>query len=223
MADLNPKQLRFVELYQLSVAGGQPNATQAYMEAYGQTDARAARAAAARLLARGSVQQLLRPAREAADTARAERVRGIEITRDRIRLEMARLAFVDPRRFFKPDGSPKSVVDLDEDTAAALAAVEVEERGVPGSEVVVRTTKIKLWDKGRALASLADTEPGVWAGKDSSGGASPAPAGNVNVNVVNVLPAPAAVAGFLRDLGLPCPGDVLPDGAGEPVDRRAGV
>lgn len=223
MADPNPKQLRFVELYQRTVAAGQPNATRAYMEAYGQTDARAARAAAARLLAKGSVQQLLRPTRDAAEAARVEQVRGIEITRDRIRLEMARLAFVDPRRFFRPDGTPKPVADLDDDTAAALASVEVEERVVPGSEVTVRTTKIRLWDKGRALASLADTEPGVWAGKDSSGGNHPAPAGNVHVNVVNVLPAPAAVAGFLRDLGLPCPGDILPDGAGEPVGGGTGV
>lgn len=36
-------------------------------------------------------------------------------------------------------------------------------------------------------------------------------------------PARAAIVEYLRDVGLPCPGDVSPDGVGEPVDRGAGV
>lgn len=187
---LNPKQLKFVERYQASVAVGKPNATQAYIDTYGAMDVKTAKAAASRLLTNVNVQQLLRPVKIAAETVRAEQVRSIEISRERIRTEMARLAFVSPKAFFRPDGSLKSVLELDDDTAAALAQIEVEEefevlgptedlepqphggalKRTRGPVACVRTTKVKLWDKRQALRDLADTEPGVWAPKDGDAG-----------------------------------------------------
>ena len=231
MAGLNPKQLKFVELYQQSLAAGKPNATQAYSDAYGVKDARIAKAAASRLLTNVNVQQLLKPAKQEAEVVRVEQVTGIVINRERIRLEMARLAFVNPKSFYRPDGTAKDIPELDDDTAAALASFEVEEEFAPGSDgqtvvKVTRTKKFKLWDKNRALISLADTEPGVWVDKDS-----PPQNGDVtnntqvNVNVVNTSPLPDAdaVLGFLRDLGLPCPANVPGDGHTEPLDRRVGA
>lgn len=79
---LNPKQLRFVELY---LATG--NATQSYVDAYDQPDRRAAEAGASRLLSNGKVC-------EAVEAARAKANDAIGITADwyakRVKLEAER-------------------------------------------------------------------------------------------------------------------------------------
>ena len=49
-----------------------------------------------------------------------------EITRERVMLEYARLAFADPRNF-NADGTLKRVPELDDDAAASLAGFEVME------------------------------------------------------------------------------------------------
>ena len=38
--------------------------------------------------------------------------------------EVARIAYFDPRRAFHDDGTPKHVLEMDDDTAAAVAGVE---------------------------------------------------------------------------------------------------
>ncbi|MFR4978875.1 MAG: terminase small subunit [Butyricicoccus sp.] len=43
------------------------------------------------------------------------------VTKDNVLREFARIAFVDPRKLFRSDGSPKPIEELDADTAAALA------------------------------------------------------------------------------------------------------
>jgi phage terminase small subunit len=68
----------------------------------------------------------------------------------RVLLETARLAYSDPARIYREDGSVKHVTEMDEDTRAAIAAIEINENVVDGV-VVGRTTKIKFWDKVRAL------------------------------------------------------------------------
>lgn len=178
---LNTRQLKFVAMYQRTLAAGAPNATQAYIDAGYKCSRASAEAAAARLLASVAVQQLLQPVKQAAEVARVEQVRTIEVTRDRIRLEMARLAFANPKNLFHPDGTAKGVHELDDDTAAALAGFEVEEERVPGSDAVVRTRKFKFWDKNKALSNLADTEPGVWA-EDAKG----RPATPVTINLTRL-------------------------------------
>lgn len=215
---LNPKQLKFVERF---LATG--NATQSYIDAGYKCNREAASAASARLLGDVRVQQLLKPAQQAAEVARVETVGRIEITRDRIRTELARLAFFQPKRLFRADGTAIPVHELDDDTAAAIASLEIEEEydaGDVGSDrppTVTRTKRVKFWDKNRALVSLADTEPGAWAGKEGERPADGAGTGNTNVNVnvtVGTAVVPAAVVGFLRDLGLPCPPVLPADGAG---------
>lgn len=166
---LNHRQLKFVERF---LATG--NATQAYLDARYSSSRRSAEANAARLMRDPRIQELLKP-------ARAELVRDIEISRERIRIEMARLAFVSPKAFFHPDGSVKQIHELDADTAAALASFEVEET-VDGNGTVTRTKKFRLWDKNRALSNLADTEPGVWA-EDAKGRGD---ATNMTVNITRL-------------------------------------
>lgn len=98
------------------------------------------------------------------------------LTAGRVLKEMARLAFFDPSKLYRDDGSLKAVTELDEDTRAALAGVEVtEEFGAVtpdeeqepqphggslkrqrGRQVVIgRTAKLKWHDKGVALRMAA--------------------------------------------------------------------
>ena len=81
----------------------------------------------------------------------------LDITVERVKMELARLAFFDPRAFWNPDGSAKPLVDLDEDTARALAGFEMaelfegkgEDRNLAGY-----IKKFKLADKGANLERL---------------------------------------------------------------------
>jgi phage terminase small subunit len=57
----------------------------------------------------------------------SERMNKLEIRTDRVLKELARIAFFDPRKLFKADGSLRQVNELDEDTAAAIASLEVRE------------------------------------------------------------------------------------------------
>lgn len=83
-----------------------------------------------------------------------------QISVDRVLTEAARLAFSDPRKLIDANGRLKAIEDLDDDTAAALASLEVVEGEVPigedGKAVLMRRTKkVKLWDKNAAIDRLA--------------------------------------------------------------------
>jgi phage terminase small subunit len=54
--------------------------------------------------------------------------------------------FLDPRKLFDHRGQVLPLEQMDEDTRAAIASVEVD---------AVGTKKVKLWDKRAALDSLA--------------------------------------------------------------------
>lgn len=53
------------------------------------------------------------------------------------------MAYADPRRLFRADGTLVPIVELDEDAAGMIAAIEVDEVG--------RVTRLRLWDKNAAL------------------------------------------------------------------------
>lgn len=81
----------------------------------------------------------------------------LEITTERILKERARLAFFDARKLFDANGQPIPIQDLDDDTAAALAGLEVvEEFEGQGKErkFIGYTKKYRLADKGASLTSL---------------------------------------------------------------------
>lgn len=77
-----------------------------------------------------------------------------DISADRVLAEEARIAFADPRAVYGPDGEPLPPHCLDEDTARALAAVEVVETAARSGGATVRY-KYKFWDKRAALDRLA--------------------------------------------------------------------
>lgn len=83
----------------------------------------------------------------------------LNITRERIAAEYAKLAFFDVRKIHTVDGAIKPVTDFGDDEAAAVAGIEVYEENLdsddPGEQIKVGTVKkIKIADKRAALDSL---------------------------------------------------------------------
>ena len=138
---LTPKQCRFVDEYLIDL-----NATKAAIRAGYSTN---------RANAMGH-ENLTKPdiaaAIEAAMKARSERT---EITQDRVLAEYAKLAFLDPRRFYDEHGALKPVHLLDADVAAALVGVDVVDSFDKESQTTTTTKKIKFVDKKGALDSCA--------------------------------------------------------------------
>jgi len=135
----NSKRQRFVAEYLIDL-----NATQA-----------AIRAGYSKATAYSAGQRLLKNVEVAAavEAAMAERQVRTEITADMVIRELAKIAFLDPRKFFRPDGSLVPVHELDDDAAAGLAGLAVTVHvGEDGGET--RTAKIKLADKRAALVDL---------------------------------------------------------------------
>lgn len=142
---LTPKQKRFVAEYLIDL-----NASAAYKRAGYSGTGKTADVNASRMLANAKVAEEVK-------LAKKKREDRTGITQDRVLQELARLAFFDMRRLYAPDGTLKSPHDWDDDTAAALAGVEVVETQKVSVEdgTIIRTPefvkKAKVWDKGGAL------------------------------------------------------------------------
>lgn len=92
------------------------------------------------------------------DTLTQEAARASSVTPEKIISEYAKIAFLDPRRVFDEKGDLKPIVDLDDETAAAIAGIDHEDiyEGSGQDRVQVGVLKkIKLSDKRAALADLA--------------------------------------------------------------------
>lgn len=76
------------------------------------------------------------------------------VSATRILEEVLRIATADPRRVMNDDGSMKQLQELDEDTARAVASLEVVTTPGRGEEPPTITHKLKFWDKGRATNTL---------------------------------------------------------------------
>ena len=140
---MTPKQAAFVQQYLID-----SNATQA-----------AIRAGYSVKTAYSIGQENLRkPEIQAAiDAAKSDIANRLGITAERVMRERSRLAFFDPRRLFGANGEPIPIHELDDDTAAALAGLDVhEEFAGSGDERVFvgYTKKYKLASKDPNLASL---------------------------------------------------------------------
>lgn len=79
----------------------------------------------------------------------------LNLSRERILEEYAKIAFFDIRKIYTVDGGLKPVSELDDETAGGLAGVESFDERVKDSEEVLGTTrKVKIWDKRAALDSI---------------------------------------------------------------------
>lgn len=77
------------------------------------------------------------------------------ITVERVMREIARIGFCDVRKLMDTDGKLKPIHELDDDTAAAIAGLDVVRvRGDAGGEGEGEVLKIKLADKNSALEKL---------------------------------------------------------------------
>ena len=136
---LSPKQKRFVEEYLIDF-----NATQA-----------AIRAGYSNKTAYSIGQENLKKPeiQKAISQKQKEHSEKTDITIERVLKERARLAFFDPRKLFNGDGTPKAIHELDDDTAAVVAGVDVVNIG--NSELGVgQVLKIKLSEKSASLTAL---------------------------------------------------------------------
>lgn len=140
---LTPKQARFVAEYLIDL-----NATQAAIRAgY----------SANRADAMGH-ENLRKPEISAAvQQSMHKREQRTEITQDRVLAEYAKLAFLDPRRFYDSSGGLIPVPLLPADVAAALSSMEVSTARSDGEDgpTFADVTKIKFSDKKAALDSVA--------------------------------------------------------------------
>lgn len=109
-----------------------------------------------------------------------------EITQDRVLQEYAKLAFLDPRRFYDESGALIPVNLLPADVAAALVGVDVTDTYDKESNAVITTKKVKFIDKKGALDSVA-RHLGMFNDKLQMTGKDGAPI-DMNLNVTLVKP-----------------------------------
>jgi phage terminase small subunit len=87
---------------------------------------------------------------EAIDKQLQERSLRTEVTQDRVLLEIARLAFNDPRKAFDENNTLLPIKQWPDEVAACISSIKVNEIIVDG--VAIGTTKeIKFWDKSKNL------------------------------------------------------------------------
>lgn len=143
---LTPKEKRFVEEYPVDL-----NKTQAVFRAgYSPASENAAAQQGIELLRKPHIQEAISQRLE-------EKGFFAEIEMFKTIREAKRIAFFDVRKLFNNDGSPKGISELDDDTAACIAGVEVLEV-FEGSgdkrKFVGYLKKYRLADKNAALDKL---------------------------------------------------------------------
>jgi len=141
------KYARFAEEYLVDL-----NATEAYVRSGGKSRGKAANVMGCRWLERADVQKAIQE-------GIAKRAKRTEITQDMVLAEYAKLAFLDPRRFFDEHGNLIDIHRLPADVAAALSSMDVTVERVgedaEGKPQFAMVRKIKFADKKGALDSVA--------------------------------------------------------------------
>jgi phage terminase small subunit len=139
--ELTLKQRRFAEEYCIDL-----NATAAYGRAGYSARGNAAQACASRLLSNAKVQQAIQEKEKIA-------AKRLDVNTENVLRATSAVAFSDIRKLFNSDGSPKSIQELDDETAAAIQSIEIGQMMSEG-KVVGRLCKIKLCDKNAAQERL---------------------------------------------------------------------
>lgn len=84
----------------------------------------------------------------------AERSKRLEVSQDRVILEIARLALSDPRNIFSEDGAIKPIKDWTEDSARSVSSIKVLELKDANGNLIGFTKEVKFWDKNASLDKL---------------------------------------------------------------------
>lgn len=80
-----------------------------------------------------------------------ERSKRIEVREDRVLLEIARLAFNDPRKAFDTDGNILPIQQWPDEVAAAVSSIKILETKSGDETLSIQTKEIKFWDKSKNL------------------------------------------------------------------------
>lgn len=139
-ARLTDKQKRFVSEYLIDL-----NATAAARRAG--YSAKTADRIGPELLGKTCVSQAIQEAIR-------QREQRTEITQDMVIRETAKLAFFDIRKMFDKNGKPLDILELDDDTAAALVGLDVQDVYDSDKDYVGFIKKYKMADKLKALELL---------------------------------------------------------------------
>lgn len=132
------------------------NATKAYMQAFPAASYNTARANGCRLFSDLIIQKRI-------TEIQGERLDSLEVTHKKIIQELAKMAFVDERDFYRVDGTVKLIPDMDPDVVSSIDSVKVKvvtttvdskEEGVAGTTRTIAVTEIKHGDKLGALKLL---------------------------------------------------------------------
>ena len=155
---LNPKQRLFCHEY-----AKDRNATQAAIRAgYAENSANRT---GSRLLTNDDIKSY-------ADELCEKHLEKIDYSAEAVLREMARIAMFDPKKLFDDNGDLIPVHELDDDTARALASIEIEalyEGFGSDREQVGHTKKVKLWNKENALKTFMQYH-GMLINKHEHGG-----------------------------------------------------
>lgn len=137
---LNPKQKAFCEEYIIDLNAAQAAIRVGY-------SSNTAKEQASRLLTDVNVQEYIHKLQK-------ERSKRTEVTADRVLLEIARLAFNDPRKAFSDTGALLPVHEWPDEVAAAISSIKVTEEfdGYGEDRKQIGWTKeVKFWDKGKQI------------------------------------------------------------------------
>lgn len=145
---LTPKQERFVQEYLVDL-----NATAAAKRA-GYRDPNIGR----QLITKNNVSAAIQE-------AMLSRQKRTEVTQDAVIAELAKLGFFDIRKLFDSDGKPLDISKLDDDTAAALVGLDVQDVVDSDGNYVGFVKKYKMADKIKAL-ELLGKHLGAWEPQD---------------------------------------------------------
>ena len=144
---LLPKQAKFVAEYLIS-----GNATQAALAAG--YSSKTAHVIGQENLKKPVIASLLAAKNTEIAARQDERLAAMELTKERVQREIARIAFFDPRKMFDKEGTPLPITELDDDTAACIVGLDVLEEweGVGENRVLVgHVKKYKIANKNVAL------------------------------------------------------------------------
>ena len=137
----SPLQVRFCEEYVVDLNGKQAAIRAGYKDSCAVMSA---------------MENLRNPAlQEILQNLKDERSRRTEVTADRVLLEIARLAFNDPRKVFNPDTEEALPVSKwPDEVAAAIASIKITEQKSE-DDVIVVVKEVKFWDKNKSLDMAA--------------------------------------------------------------------
>ena len=144
---LLPKQVKFVAEYLIS-----GNATQAAIHAG--YSPKTAYKIGAENLQKPQIASLLAEKTSVIAARQDERLAAMELTKERVQREIARISFFDARKMFDQDGKPLAITELDDDTAACIVGLDVLEEWAGTGEdrvLVGHIKKYKIADKNSAL------------------------------------------------------------------------